>query len=243
MKKKYLIIGEDERQIQLAKLYKTKAISEDDKAIANKTKKSDIIIIPISAPSEKLENLLINTKKNALIFGGNASNNLKQKSNFFNITTVPSFQEENAVPTAEGAVLLALQHKQLLHNSCCLVLGYGNCGSKIVSLLLSFGIVIDIYDNKFTNTFSILEERVRAIDFEAVTENLTNYDFIFNTIPAQIFSSKHLKKISGTIINIASHDAGFPIDRRFPNIPSKYFPKAAAEIMKKAIDEVIKGGS
>jgi len=239
---KYLVIGEDDRQRELAALFEIEAKSEDSAEI----KEAAIIIIPIGKPSETLEKLLIsNVKKEAIIFGGNISDELRQgivqsDAKFYSITDFPAFQEDNAIPTAEGTILIALQQGKVLHNSRCLVLGYGNCGSRLVSLLLGFGSYMDIYDKNFTNNFSVLEGQVRSISFDDLTENLEEYNFIFNTIPEQIFDEEDIEKIQGSIINIASDDAGFPKDRRFPNIPSLLFPKESAKIMKKVIDKCLK---
>ena len=76
---------------------------------------------------------------------------------------------------------------------------------------------------------------------EDLTDKISEFDIIFNTIPEKIFDDDIIKKIleNSIVINIASHDAGFPRARRFPNIPSKMFTKVSACILKDIIDEEI----
>jgi len=236
--RKHLVIGEDNRQMELATLLGTEARTE----YCAEVEGVDVIIIPFGKPSAKLEELLIsNVGNGAIIFGGIVSSEFKSKVKFISVTGLQEFQEENAIPTAEGTILLALHEGKVLKASRCAVLGYGNCGSRIVSLLLGFGSSIDIYDKNFTNNFSVLEGQVRSIGFGELTKNLADYDFVFNTIPEQIFKSEDIAKIEGAIINIASDDAGFPKDRRFANIPALFFPKESAKIIKKIIDEIMEG--
>ena len=237
-----LILGSDKRQAELAKLYGVELIPEDDKRLKKLIKKSDIIVLPISVtnpadfvgarlgepvgdaalgipPSINIQNsppvegCLRSRRGGVLIIGRDEIINDK------------TFAIQNATPTAEGAILLALrQSEKTLAESQCLVLGYGNCGKEIVRLLKGFDAKVDYVDK----------------ESGGMNEDLTSYDIIFNTIPKQVLTGEEIEQISNKIIlNIASHQAGFPKECQYNAIPAKHFPVTAAKIMKETIDKII----
>jgi len=215
---KILVIGDDNRQKILAKSYNTTAISEKSFSLAWRVKKAKIIIIPLSLPSEKLKNILkCNVLGDTYVFAGLYDQSfeddiLDQGAKLFSLTEEDSFNEENAVPTAEGAVLNAMnQSTKTINGSKCLVLGCGKSGKIIAKTLSDLGAEVD------------------------------TYDIIFNTIPEQVLSDEQISSIKENqiIINLASDNAGFDPKYRYANIPAKIFPETSAEIMKSEIDKIM----
>ena len=213
MKEKYLIIGNDKRQEALAKMYGVEPVSPDNKELNKLINKSDIIILPLTGAEiyvrpriepDGARQIVINREK---------------------ILADKDFAAQNATPTAEGSILLALgKSEKTLRESYCLVLGHGNCGKEITKLLKAFGAKVDIFDK----------------EIDEMNKNLSVYDIIFNTIPEQVLSNEQIKQSADQIvINIASHNAGFPKENRFEAIPAKCFPATAAKIMKEAIDRIV----
>ena len=76
MRKKFLVIGDDARQENLARLYGTIAFKESDKDLKKQIKHSNIIILPIGTNNENItSNIIKYSKKGSIIFGGNLSTN------------------------------------------------------------------------------------------------------------------------------------------------------------------------
>lgn len=158
----------------------------------------------------------------------------------------------NAIATAEGAIAEAIYKSKInLHQSKGLVLGYGKCGKILASKLNALGVNVTVSARKksalieaYTNGFQSIE--VNKIDF-----NISNFEYIFNTIPALILNKELLLSLSSdtTIIDIASSPGG--IDFEAANklnlnvysclgIPGKIAPKFSAEILANAIIPILK---
>ncbi len=121
---------------------------------------------------------------------------------------------KNAFATAEGALFLAMQHSDItLLDSQCLVTGYGRIGRYTARLLRSFGARVTVCARSEAARISARLDGNDAIDFSALSEKVRLYDFIFNTVPAQVFDQRVLEKMLSiqTYIELAS--APFGVDK------------------------------
>jgi len=235
-RKTYLILGDDARQENLAKLCGTIPFKGIDKDLKKQIKHSNIIVMPIGQSNENImPELTKHTQNNSFIIGGNLSfdfvmNLTKKGCNPIDILDNKDFVQKNAALTAQGAIEIAKSESVKELEDCkCLILGYGNCGKAIEKELKDLNSKVEVYDKNLN------------LNIEDLIEKLCEYNIIFNTIPEKIFDNDVIEKIleNSIIINIASHDAGFPKEMRFPNIPAKMFPKASASILKEIIDKQI----
>ena len=101
---KYLIIGDDARQENLAKLFWTISFRETEKDLKKQIKNSNVIVTPICTANE---NIILNLKKYAKkgtkIFGGGFQTDFEEimkqkKCSVYDITKDPDFAEKNAIP-------------------------------------------------------------------------------------------------------------------------------------------------
>lgn len=153
----------------------------------------------------------------------------------------------NAVATAEGAILEALAHKEaLLHQSNCLVLGFGRCGSLIAERLR--GLCASTYVSARSSTALALAEAkgYHGIPLSRLAEYVSRFDYIFNTIPACYLGEQCLPRVRRDclIIDVASGKTGVNYEMAkelslhalfCPGLPGKYAAQSCAERLVKFV--------
>lgn len=123
------------------------------------------------------------------------------------------FQIKNAVPTAEGAIEIAMRELPItLHNSSIMILGYGRIGKLLFSMLQSFCKDICIAARKksdlaYAESFG---GRSAAFGSAKFVHEIRNSDVIFNTVPADVLTENMLGKLKKDciIIDLASGKGG-----------------------------------
>ncbi|MBQ5686926.1 MAG: dipicolinate synthase subunit DpsA [Ruminococcus sp.] len=156
----------------------------------------------------------------------------------------------NAVPTAEGAVELAMQHYEgTVFGSRSLVVGFGRIGRLLAKMLHALGSDVTVSARK-PSDFAYIE----ALGYRVKnTQTLTlarGYDLIFNTVPSMIFDEALLKNTDPAVllIDLASLPGGVDFEsahrlgidaRRALALPGKCAPKTAGEIIKKTVFSII----
>ncbi len=109
------------------------------------TRDGKIINVPFANREIKINNDLEKTFKNKKVLGGIISQLEKaiKTDNFSCLIDYYSredFMLQNAIPTAEGAVKVAMEDcKKTIHKSSCLVVGYGRVGKALAKLLKNMG--------------------------------------------------------------------------------------------------------
>jgi dipicolinate synthase subunit A len=150
---------------------------------------------------------------------------------------------QNAVATAEGAILEALVHKNTtLHKSPVLLLGFGRCGKMLADRLAGFHACITVCSADTTELSLASALGFDTLALSRLCQNICRYEYIFNTIPFQVLNGKCLEKISldTLVIDIASNKAGadyeaaarLNVNIHFcPGLPGKYSAKSCAELL------------
>lgn len=155
----------------------------------------------------------------------------------------------NAVPTAEGAICLAIRHCPItLHGAKCLVVGFGNCGRALAQRLHALHAEVTVGVRRSADA-ALAESMGMQTDITAVWQTALNkYDLIFNTVPATVFTKAQLDALKDdcVIIELASAPGGIPEEeRRFlnyhfaPGLPGKYSPKTAGILYAKSILSIL----
>lgn len=155
----------------------------------------------------------------------------------------------NTIATAEGAIAeLIIRSDTNLHLSRCLVAGYGRCAKVLAKKLEGLGVKVDILARSAIARAEADSFGYQAYSFQEIYEGLSQYSFVFNTIPAAIFKEEELKKLKKDVvlIDIASYPGGvdFVAAERLGKkaylclgLPGKYSPKSSAEAMAKVIEQ------
>ena len=156
----------------------------------------------------------------------------------------------NAVPTAEGAIEIAMrEYEGTIFGSRSLVTGFGRIGKLLARMLRSLGSDVTVSARKLSDLAYIQALGYRAVNTESM-KSAKGYELIFNTVPSMIFDENLLENTDRTalLIDLASLPGGvdFESARRLgidahsaPGLPGKCSPKSAGEIIKKTVFSII----
>ncbi|MDO9536375.1 MAG: dipicolinate synthase subunit DpsA [Bacillota bacterium] len=157
----------------------------------------------------------------------------------------------NAIPTAEGAVYTAMANTEItIHNSNCLVLGFGRCGQILARTLKALGAEVTVAVRRKEVLPWIEACKMKPLLLENFTEEIKKADIIFNTIPSLVLNAEILYRINKAtlIIDIASHPGGvdFAAAERLNlkailllGLPGRVAPQTAAKILCKVYPDII----
>lgn len=157
----------------------------------------------------------------------------------------------NAVPTAEGAVKIAIEETPItLHNSKCLVLGYGKVGKILARCLYGIGAKTYVEARKYADLALIEGNGCHPLTMNETTAHIDEFDVIFNTIPALVLTEDVLRKVrpDALIIDLASRPGGVDFDTARElglrviwalSLPGRFAPVTAGIIIKDTITNMI----
>ena len=127
------------------------------------------------------------------------------------------FSIANAIPSAEGAIEIAMRELPItLNGASALVIGYGRIGKVLSRLLKNFGTDVTASARKASDIAWIKADGITPAKTGELDELLEeqSFDMIFNTVPHTVLSSTELSKIrAGTlIVDLASKPGGVDIE-------------------------------
>lgn len=159
----------------------------------------------------------------------------------------------NAVPTAEGAIQLAMEELPVtISGSRCLVTGYGRVGRALAGRLAALGARVTVAARRFSDHAWAQAQGCTAVELTHLRES-GDFDVIFNTIPSLIFDEAHLRALDKNtlLIDLASRPGGvdFPTAAELQiktiwalSLPGRVAPKTAGLIIKNTILNMMKEG-
>lgn len=149
---------------------------------------------PLHPEPVPLDALLAHATDGLPIFGG-----MLPKGGFPGCVCLDYYSERmqirNAVPSAEGALMIALERMPgTLHGSSAFVIGYGRIGKLLADRLRAFGANVTVFarkesDRAFAEAFSC-----HAAPIEALAERLSEADVLFNTAPAALARARGARR-------------------------------------------------
>lgn len=268
--KKFMILGGDNRSIELANLLYRDGHNVTISHIEGLSfKDPDIIIGPlpfskddktINAPFhiEKIpiEMVFERINKDQLLMAGKIKEDHKKKAKDYGIDFIDYFGREelqvlNAIPTAEGALKLAIENSAItLHDSNVLILGFGRIGKVLAKMLYGIGANVYVAARKTEDIAWINALSYRAVRLNQLDEYMDNMDFVFNTVPSLILNKERLERLhrKALVIDLASKPGG--VDFKWAEelgintihalgLPGKVAPVTAARIIKDTIYNIL----
>lgn len=182
-----------------------------------------------------------------------STSNIWNDINLYDYSKREEFAINNAVPTAEGAIEIAMhEYSGTINGSRCLVAGFGRIGKVLCRMLEGMGAKVTVSARKTKDLAWI-----NVLGYNSILTSKigckNRYDIIFNTIPSMIFDSHTLAKSAGDaiVIDLASSPGGvdFKAAKRLKikaisalSLPGKVAPKAAGEIIKNTVYNMIEEG-
>lgn len=157
----------------------------------------------------------------------------------------------NAVPTAEGAVEIALRELPVtLFGSTCLITGFGRVAKPLAKLLCSFGADVRVVARKHSDLAWIRIYWCTPVHISELGAHLKDVDVLFNTVPAVILDEEKLAKLGRNclVIDLASKPGGvdFETARNLGlktiwalSLPGQVAPITAGEIILDTIFNIL----
>lgn len=157
----------------------------------------------------------------------------------------------NSVPSAEGAIQLAMEHLPItIHGSAAFVLGFGRVGMTLARMLTALGARTTVVAREAAQRARALEMGCRVTDFGGLPLLVGEADVIFNTVPALVLTAKVLKatRPDVLIIDLATKPGGTDFDAAqrlkrqailAPSLPGRVAPKTAGQIFAQVVADLL----
>lgn len=195
-------------------------------------------------------------KKNQLFIAGRISEKFAQLAKAYNVYSIDILEREemailNAIPTAEGAIQIAMEELPItLNGSKTLILGYGRVGKALSKMLAGIGAEVYAEARKYPDIALIKVYGYKPVYISELKNYIASMDIIINTIPSRILDYEMLQMVGKDclIIDLASKPGGVDIERAKAlgikviwalSLPGKVAPVTAANYMKQTIYNII----
>lgn len=160
----------------------------------------------------------------------------------------------NAVPTAEGAIAIAMRELDVtLHGARMAVLGFGRIGFALATRLYALGADVTVAARKPRDVARIEGVGCHAVHLDGETALrqllMGDYDIIFNTIPYRLISDEMLDSVSPdtVMVELASAPGGWNPSAACacrtvyaPGLPGICAPRSAGIILADALAMTLK---
>lgn len=186
---------------------------------------------------------------NRLVFGGMLQKLTQSSPVWKEIAPEDYYRREelmvgNAIPTAEGALSLAIQeYPGTINGSKCLITGFGRIGKNLALLLRALGAEVFAAARRTEDRMLMRAYGVHPLQFRDITER---FDLIFNTVPTRVLTLPVLRQQDADtlIVELASAPGGVDLAEAAScgirvldggSLPGRVAPKTAAEYIKEAV--------
>mgnify|MGYP001407035366 CR=1 FL=1 len=231
----------------------------------------DAIILPVhgsqldgtidSIFSDKEEKLLVEhlqkTPEHCLVFTGISNRYLDEcteraKRKLIKLMDRDDIAIYNSIPTAEGAIMMAIQHMDItIHRSKVVVIGLGRVGMTVARAFDALGAKVSVVARRADHLARITEMGLDAYSFAEMNVPLRDVDLLINTVPAPVVTKDVLANmpLHALIIDLASKPGGVDFEYAekrgikallAPSLPGIVAPKTAGQILADTLATLIK---
>ena len=157
----------------------------------------------------------------------------------------------NAVPTAEGAVQVAMEQLPFtLHSARVLILGFGRVGKLTAHRMDALGARVTVAAKDYADLAWAAAYHYESIRLEELSCELGGFQLIVNTIPAQILDAQRLCWVDpevfildlasapGGVDPAAAEEMGLHI-LQAPGLPGRTAPVTAAEAIRDSVYHIL----
>lgn len=191
--------------------------------------KSSVVLLPLPCTSNgetvntplydgtiKLSNLFSIVTDKQTLFAGKISNTMIEQSKKKSVPVYDYMEREefsvlNAIPTAEGALQIAMENTACtLNGAKCLVTGFGRIAKVLANYLQGLGAVVSVCARKSSDLAFMEAYGYPHFSIKEMKNHICDYDIIFNTVPTCILTDEILRKTKqdALIVDLASKPGG-----------------------------------
>ncbi len=260
----FLIRGKDPRNAYLAKQLQASGhrvilqeLIPDTTARAMSIPCPCVLVLELHTPLHAVRPALESLTPGSACFAGRISaDDLQYASNkgvfYCNLLDDDEFCIKNAIPTAEGALMIALQNTPFtIHESHLTVIGYGRVGKAVARIFRACGCHVTVASREPSELADAYANSHTCVWLKGLSGTLPSSDLVINTVPARLLTASLLKELhkdtiiielaSGTDnIDLAAADALGLTVIKAGSLPGSTAPATAAEYMKDAILDRLK---
>ena len=239
---------------------------------------ADAIVLPLPASTDGVRvhcplqtgdtflrmTALLDAAAGKRLFGGRLSESVRGIADQKGVAWTDYFESEllqlqNAVPTAEGAIEIALRELPVtLHGCGAAIIGYGRIGRALGSRLSALGASVTVYarSREQRALAEICHHTARALISEGgktrPADDFPGMRVIFNTVPGRILTRDILREIPrncllvdlasapGGIDQVAANELGFK-SIWGTSLPGKCAPETAGIIIAETLRSMLEG--
>ena len=269
------VVGGDRRQVYLAGLLRedghtvhTVGLGEKERSLADLALAHCVILplpvlgkngrihTPLSQEKIDLSQVLDHMRPGQVLCGGMVSPEVREAGEGAGLQVFDYYAREecmvaNAVPTAEGAVQVAMEQIPFtLHSARVLVLGFGRVGKLTAHRMRALGARVTVAAADYGDLAWAAAYNYESIRLEELACELGGFQLIVNTIPAQVLDARRLAWVDPAvfILDLASAPGGVDLIRgeelglhilQAPGLPGRTAPVTAAAAIRDSIYHIL----
>lgn len=269
-----LIIGGDKRQshlcdVLLARGYVCLYENNDIKRVMSKIRECKYIVlpVPVSRNGKQIysdnskfrldtERLVSSLTNRHIVFGAGfdkATASLLEEKNivFADMNSNEDFLLYNAFLTAQGAVCLLLNStEKFISGSRVLITGYGRIGKALTHFVKGLGAEVTVCARNESQLTGAKGIGCKGISIKDMPKTVHIYDYIFNTVPDNIFSFSDIALMDNSCIyfELASKPFGAAerifeeLDKKYvsgASLPGRFLSQSAGERIASFIEKMV----
>ena len=218
---------------------------------------ADILLLPMLSNNGSFEGVEKHLKDGALVLGGRIPREVCEYFSSQGFKVIDYYKSDtlrlqNALPTAEGTLMLAMQNTPFtIGGSSVLVTGFGACARQIARLFSAAGAKVCVAARSPSARAEAETLGYKAAATDNIAGIIPSADIVINTVPAQIIGRRELSaaKVGALFIEIASAPCGIDENSaaelgirliKAPALPAKYAPKTSGEYIARTVTEIIR---
>lgn len=171
---------------------------------------------PLSNTSYHMLTILDTIPPGMLVLAGAVSDAMRTRAAQNKLHLIDYLKREelairNAVPTAEGAIQLAMEELPItLQGARILVIGNGRIGGLLAAKLRALGSSVFVSARSARDFARIEAAGHQALDTRFLGGSLAEFDLVVNTVPARVLGASELAElpVSCLILDLASKPGG-----------------------------------
>ncbi len=215
-----------------------------------------ILHTPLTEETILLSDVLSHMEPQQILCGGLVSEQVRRAGEQRGLQVFDYYAREecmvaNAVPTAEGAVQVAMgELLTTLHSAAVLILGFGRVGKLTAHRMAALGARVTVSTQGYDELAWAAAYGHETIHLQKLFYELGGFDLIVNTIPALVLDRRRLRWVNpeAFLLDLASAPGG--VDReaarklglrvlQAPGLPGRTAPVTAAAAIRDAVYHIL----